>query len=63
MGPSSDPSAVVGPDLSIHGLKGVRVIDASIMPTIPSGNTHAATIVIAEKGAEIIRGDREILSR
>ncbi|MCP4387604.1 MAG: NAD(P)-binding protein [Gammaproteobacteria bacterium] len=55
MGPADDPMAVVGPDLCVHGVEGLRVIDASIMPTVTSANTHATTIAIAEKGADIIR--------
>lgn len=58
MGPSSDPAAVVGPDLKVHGLDGLRVADASIMPSITSGNTHAATIVIGEKAAELVSASR-----
>ena len=52
----SDPMAVVDDRLRVHGVKGLRVIDASIMPTIPSGNTNAPTVMIAEKGAEFILG-------
>jgi len=54
MGVPSDPLAVVAPDLQVHGLQGIRVIDASIMPTVTSSNTCAATIMIAEKAADII---------
>ena len=54
MGPASDPMAVVGADLRVHGMDGLRVIDSSIMPTIPSANTCAATIALAEKGADLI---------
>ena len=50
-----DPLAVVNNNLQLHGIDGLRVIDASIMPTMPSANTNAATIMIAEKGADIIR--------
>jgi len=56
MGPSSDPLAVVGPDLRVHGVQGLRVIDASIMPTVTSGNTHAPVVMIAERAADIIQG-------
>lgn len=54
----SDPMAVVDDRLRVHGVAGLRVIDASIMPTITSGNTAAPTMMIAEKGAELIRDDR-----
>ena len=55
MGPAGNPMAVVGPDLRVHGLQGLRVIDASIMPVVTSANTHATTIAIAEKGADMLR--------
>ena len=54
MGPRSDPSAVVDAELKVHGVKNLRVIDASIMPTIVGGNTNAATIMIGEKGSGLI---------
>ena len=51
-----DPEAVVDADLCVHGLKGLRVVDASIMPRITSGNTASPVIMIAEKAADLIRG-------
>ncbi len=58
MGRASDPLAVVDERLRVMGLAGLRVIDASVMPTITSGNTNAPTMMIAEKGAAILREDR-----
>jgi len=52
----SDPLSVVDAELRVRGLAGLRVIDASVMPTIPGGNTNAPTIMIAEKGADLVRG-------
>ncbi len=57
MGLSSDGQAVVDERLRVHGLQGLRVIDASVMPTIVSGNTNTPTIMIADKGAAMVLED------
>jgi choline dehydrogenase len=54
MGPANDPAAVVDAHLRVHGVRGLRVVDASVMPTITSGNTNSPTLMIAERAAEWI---------
>ncbi len=56
MGPATDPTAVVDDQLRVHGLQGLRVVDASVMPSMPSANTYATTLMIAEKAADMLRG-------
>ena len=53
-----DDESVVGPDLRVRGVRGLRVIDASIMPTATTGNTNAPTMMLAEKGADLVLADR-----
>mgnify|MGYP001232390984 FL=1 len=55
-----DDNAVVDDELKVHGVVGLRVIDASIMPTLISGNTNAPSIMIGEKGAELVLRDASL---
>ena len=54
MGTGDD--AVLDPELRVRGLRGIRVIDASVFPVIPGGNTNAPTIMVAERAADLIKG-------
>ena len=62
MGPADDPRAVVDDHLRVHGIEGLRIVDASIFPLIPSGNTHAPVVAIAERAADLIL-ERSVLQR
>lgn len=57
MGKANDPTSVVDSKLRVHGFKGLRVVDASVMPTIPSVNTNAAVMMVAERGADFIKAE------
>lgn len=55
MGPSTDKEAVVDPTLSVYGVKGLRVVDGSVMPNIVAGHTNAVILMIGEKASDIIK--------
>jgi choline dehydrogenase len=61
MGTDNDPAAVVDGRLRVIGVTGLRVVDASVMPTITSGNTNSPTLMIAERASEMIRADRRFV--
>ncbi|WP_042704747.1 GMC family oxidoreductase, partial [Azospirillum sp. B506] len=58
MGGKDDATAVTDPEMRVRGLRGLRVIDASVMPTLTSGNTNTPTVMIAERGAALMRAER-----
>ncbi len=60
MGAKGDPMAVVDAECRVQGIAGLRVIDASVMPTLVGGNTNAPTIMIAEKISDVIRGKQAL---
>lgn len=55
MGPSTDPDAVVNPELQVYGIKGLRVADAAIIPILPASHTNAVVFMIGEKAADIVK--------
>lgn len=55
MGPASDPDAVVNPQLQVYGVQNLRVVDASIIPTLPASHTNGVVFMIAEKGADFVK--------
>jgi 5-(hydroxymethyl)furfural/furfural oxidase len=57
MGSRDDPRSVVDPACNVIGVKNLRVIDASVMPEVPRANTHFSTVMIAEKMADMLRGE------
>ncbi len=61
MGPNPDNNSVVDPELKVHGIKNLRVADASIMPRIITGNINAAVMMIGEKVADMIKAEHRLL--
>lgn len=55
MGPATDNTSVVDAQLRIHGIRGLRVVDASVLPNVPAGHTNAIVIMVAEKAADMIK--------
>lgn len=55
MGPGSDPDAVVNPELQVHGVQNLRVVDASIMPFLPAAHTNGVVFMIGEKAADMVK--------
>ena len=60
MAPKTDPTAVVDDKLRVHGMRNLRIIDASIMPTMLSANLNAGVLMIAEKGADLVLGKQPL---
>jgi 5-(hydroxymethyl)furfural/furfural oxidase len=56
IGRADDRNAVVDPECRVYGVEGLRVVDASVMPSVPSANTNTPTIMVAERAADLIRG-------
>lgn len=54
MGPSADPTAVVDPELRVHGIPNIRIADASVFPVVPNSNPIAGIMMVAEKAADMI---------
>ena len=63
MGPASDPLAVVDPELQVHGIEGLRVADASVMPVVTSGNPHATVVMIGERAADFIKQKQSVIQK